>query len=43
MRNKKHIIENLGALGWQMEEEDVKKLRVEFPNQQERSDNLPLI
>ncbi|MCJ7804897.1 aldo/keto reductase [Patescibacteria group bacterium] len=37
-----HLKENLGALGWQMKSEDVESLRKEFPNQQERSETLPL-
>lgn len=43
MRNPAHLKENLGALGWQMEKEDIEKLRNEFPNQQNVSDAVPLI
>lgn len=37
-----HLEENLGAVGWEMEKEDIEKLRKDFPNQKERSENLPL-
>lgn len=37
-----HLKENLGAIGWQMNKEDIETLRREFPNQQERSVDLPL-
>lgn len=37
-----HLKENLGALKWTMETEDVEKLRKEYPDQQDLSDNLPL-
>lgn len=43
MRNPDHLKENLGALGWQMEEKDIERLRKEFPNQQDVSDTVPLI
>lgn len=43
MGNAEHIKENLGAIGWTMEKEDVERLRKEFPNQQEVSDSVPLI
>jgi len=43
MRNIEHIKENLGALGWQMSQEDIEKLRSDFPNQQDISDSVPLI
>jgi diketogulonate reductase-like aldo/keto reductase len=39
----KHLQENLGALGWQMNKEDVERLRKEFPGQQEVSDAVPLV
>lgn len=32
-RQTDHLNENLGAIGWQMDEEDVEKLRREYPNQ----------
>lgn len=37
-----HLKENLGAVGWEMESEDIEDLRKNFPNQQEKSDRLPL-
>lgn len=42
MRNPEHLKENLGALGWEMEQVDVEKLRQEFPDQQGISDIVPL-
>lgn len=38
-----HLEENLGAIGWQMEKEDIEKLREDFPNKQGKSDYLPLL
>ncbi|MEO6077609.1 MAG: aldo/keto reductase [Candidatus Andersenbacteria bacterium] len=43
MRKKEHIIDNLGALNWQMSEEDIERLRIEFPNQKSISDRFPFI
>jgi len=43
MRKIEHIRENLGAIGWQMAEQDIEKLRRDFPNQQDVSDAMPLI
>ena len=40
---KEHLEENLGAIGWNMKKEDIEKLRRDFPNQQEKSEALPLI
>jgi diketogulonate reductase-like aldo/keto reductase len=40
--SKQHLKENLGALGWQMESEDIEMLRNSFPNQKAKSDDLPL-
>jgi diketogulonate reductase-like aldo/keto reductase len=37
-----HLKENLGAIGWKLKSEDVEDLRKNFPNQQEKSDRLPL-
>ncbi len=37
-----HLKENLGAVGWQMENKDIEILRKDFPNQQEKSETLPL-
>lgn len=42
-RNKSHLDENLGALGWKMDDTDIEKLRNEFPDQQEISDAVPLV
>jgi len=41
-RNPKHLEENLGAIRWQMDQEDIEKLRNEFPNQVNISDVVPL-
>ncbi len=38
-----HLRENLGAIGWKMDKEDVEKLRKDFPEKQEKSDYLPLL
>lgn len=38
-----HLDENLGAIEWEMESEDIEQLRVEFPHQQSVSDAVPLI
>ena len=40
--NVEHLKENLGALGWNMEKQDIEKLRKEYPNQQAVSDTAPL-
>lgn len=40
--NIEHLKENLGAVGWNMEKEDIEKLKVEYPDQQDMSDSLPL-
>jgi diketogulonate reductase-like aldo/keto reductase len=40
--NPKHLEENLGAIGWEMEESDIERLRVEFPNQKDISNVVPL-
>ncbi len=37
-----HLEENLGALDWQMEDEDIERIRKEFPDQQSRSEAVPL-
>lgn len=42
MKDHRHLDENLGALNWQMEEKDITRLRLEFPNQQDISDLVPL-
>jgi diketogulonate reductase-like aldo/keto reductase len=41
-RSHKHLKENLGALDWKMNDEDLEKLRTGFPNQQTISDTVPL-
>ena len=43
MTRRQHLKENLGALGWQMAAEDIKRLRKEFPDQKDVSDVVPLI
>lgn len=42
-RNKLHLEENLGAIGWQLENVDIERLRSEFPDQQDISDTVPLV
>lgn len=37
-----HIEQSLGALGWQMEREDIERLRRDMPGQIKRPDALPL-
>ena len=41
-RHIDHLNENLGALSWQMDSEDIERLRKEYPNQQDVSDVVPL-
>lgn len=38
----KHLEENLGALGWQMDDEDIELVRKNYPNQLKESDRFPL-
>ena len=40
MRNIEHIEENVGPVGWQMDKEDIERLRKDFPNQQNVSDTV---
>ncbi len=40
--NLGHLKENLGALGWSMDINDIERLRIEFPNQEVVSDAVPL-
>jgi len=40
--NLGHLKENLGALGWSLEDGDIEKLRKEFPDQEEVSDAVAL-
>ncbi len=42
MRTIKHIEENLGAVGWEMEKEDIERLRKKFPGQKDVSNAVPL-
>ena len=42
MRSKEHLAENLGALGWCMEQADVELLTRDFPGQRFVSDAVPL-
>jgi diketogulonate reductase-like aldo/keto reductase len=37
-----HLKENLGAVGWDMDHEDIERLRLEFPDQETISDTYPL-
>ncbi len=41
-RSATHLKENLGAVGWTLEKDDIKKLRNEFPDQEAVSDAVPL-
>jgi diketogulonate reductase-like aldo/keto reductase len=38
----RHIEENLGGLGWQMDDADVERLRRDFPGQRSVSNSMPL-
>lgn len=40
--NLEHLKENLGALTFAMEKEDIEKLTIEYPNQEDVSDTVPL-
>ncbi len=42
MKSPKHLQDNLGAIGWQMTEEDIDDLRKNFPGQQDVSPVCPL-
>ncbi len=42
MTTPKHLQENLGALGWRLEQEDMDRLDKEFPGQQDISNAVPL-
>src|SRR3989344_4373854 len=42
MRHAEHLKDNLGALGWTMEKEDIERIRKEYPNQKYVSDTVPL-
>ncbi|HKZ35164.1 MAG TPA: aldo/keto reductase [Patescibacteria group bacterium] len=41
--NLEHLEENLGALGWQMDKNDMERLDKEFPDQKDISDAVPLL
>jgi diketogulonate reductase-like aldo/keto reductase len=43
MRSEKNLRENLGAVGWSLEAEDVEELRAAFPNQEKVSNREPLL
>lgn len=43
MRSPKHLKENLGALGWKIEKQDIERLYKKFPKQIDVSDAVPLI
>ena len=40
--NIEHLRENLGAIGWSMDKQDIEKIRKEFPDQKFVSDAVPL-
>ena len=40
--NVEHLKENLGAIGWTLDDEDIELIRNEFPDQKNRSDAVPL-
>lgn len=41
-RNKEHLLDNLGAVGWTMDPADVARLDKEYPGQEDMSDTVPL-
>lgn len=41
-RDVDHLEENLGALGWMMDQDDIERMRSEYPNQKDVSDTVPL-
>ena len=41
--NIKHLEENLGSLGWQMEDKDIELLKNEYPIRLERSNSVRLV
>lgn len=41
-RNIEHLEENLGALNWEMTNEDIERIRREFPDRKKISDVVPL-
>jgi len=42
MRSRKNLEENLEAIGWTLDREDVERLRTEFPDQKDISNAVPL-
>jgi len=42
MRSEEHLDENLGALGWTMDSEDIERIRNAFEHQVDTSDVVPL-
>ncbi len=40
--NIEHLKENLGAVGWEMDTEDIERIRREYPDQKDLSDAVPL-
>ena len=43
MRSEKNLRENLGAVGWSLESEDIEELGAAFPNQEKVSNREPLL
>ena len=41
-RNPDHLKDNLGAIGWTLEEEDIERIRNRYPGQRDISDTVPL-
>lgn len=41
-RHLGHLKDNLGALGWKMDKDDMEQLRTKYPNQKTISDTVPL-
>lgn len=41
-QTEEHLKENLGAVDWQMDKEDIERLDKEYPNQEDISDAVPL-
>ena len=40
--NREHLLENLGALDWTMDADDIERIRTDFPEQVTVSDAVPL-
>jgi diketogulonate reductase-like aldo/keto reductase len=43
MRSERSLRDNLGAVGWYLQPEEIEKLRAQFPNQEKVSNREPLI